>query len=171
MLRICSWLERVLRSSAGGHQRGELTNSLLSLLIDSSIRAGEMPNRGGRRGEQRLSREAKEGMPTAGAGGRWEGWGWLGTGPWSGRRAASPSLNTWAMLKAVRGPASVSAQAANTARPAACGTGARTKRWQLQLTPTPCPEHRPRVVGGWWAAPACWSVAEFGTKGHVQAGT
>lgn len=40
---------------------------------------------------------------------------WLGTGPSSCRRAASPSLNTWAMLEAAWGPASMSAQAANAA--------------------------------------------------------
>lgn len=79
-----------------------------------------MPNRGG----------ATEALP-GGEGGGARSWGrdeaggmlWLGTGPSSGRRAASPSLNTWEMLKAARGPASISAQAANTARLSVSGTG------------------------------------------------
>lgn len=54
------------------------------------------------------------------------------------------------------------------------------KQGQLQLTPAPCPEHQPGLRadqteaepwGGWQAAPACWSVAGFVTKGHVQAET
>lgn len=70
---------------------------------------------------------------------------WLGTGPCSGGRAASPSLNTWAMLKAERNPASTSAQAANAAQLAACGTGALMKQGQLQLTSAPCSDYQPRL--------------------------
>lgn len=52
---------------------------------------------------------------------------WLGTQPCSGGRAASPSLDTWTMLKAARSLASTSAQAANAAQLAACGTRALMK--------------------------------------------
>lgn len=107
---------------------------------------------------------------------------WLGTEPSPGRRAANPSLSTWAMVKAARGPARTSAPAANSTAgcrqhrgPDATGAALPDSR-SLPRAPAWASgrANRGRALG-WLAGTPCTlehgRVCDQRSTGHTQAGT